>query len=412
MHHRPFGSTDLSAVAGRGTASSASSPAGIAVSEIGVGTWQLGDQWGKAISDQEALDLLAAAVDSGVTFFDTADIYGLGRSESLIGRFLKQSRLAGKIFVATKLGRGPDPGWPDNFTTPAIRRHVEASLERLGVESLDLEQLHCVPAAELRRGEVFEALRTLQREGKIRRFGASVESMDEALICLDQPDLAALQIIFNVFRQKPIDTLFERARRQGVAIIVRLPLASGLLAGKFTRDTKFPADDHRNYNRDGGQFNVGETFAGLPFETGVELADALKPLVPPGMTLAQMALRWCLDFEAVSVLIPGAKTPGRRVKMRPLAICRHWARSCTPSCGIFTGRTWRTKFAALLTLLAAAEGARSAIGDLWPGLGCVICGVSKWNSSSCFGRFLFRPRTRTIPTLRWHEIHPDRDGRH
>jgi aryl-alcohol dehydrogenase-like predicted oxidoreductase len=280
---------------------------GVPVSEIGVGTWQFGGDWGTEVSDEDALDILRASVDSGVTFFDTADIYGLGRSESLIGRFLKQSPAARKIFIATKLGRGPTPGWPDNFKTGVIRQHVEASLARLGVEALDLEQLHCVPAEELRRGEVFEALRTLKKEGKIKQFGASVESIDEALICLDQPDLAALQIIFNIYRQKPIAALFDRAKRQGVAIIVRLPLASGLLAGKFTRDTKFSPTDHRNYNRNGEKFNAGETFAGLPFAEGVELTDSLKPFVPAGLTLAQMALRWCLDFDAVSVLIPGAK---------------------------------------------------------------------------------------------------------
>ncbi len=281
---------------------------GISVSEIGVGTWQFGGDWGTEVSDEDAIDILEASVESGVTFFDTADIYGLGRSESLIGRFLKQSSAARKIFVATKLGRGPTPGWPDNFKARVIRRHVEASLARLGVEALDLEQLHCVPAEELRRGEAFEALRTLKKEGKIKQIGASVESMDEAMICLDQPDLAALQIIFNIYRQKPIAALFDRAKRQGVAIIVRLPLASGLLAGKFTRDTAFAPTDHRNYNRDGEKFNVGETFAGLPFAKGVELTDSLKPFVPAGMTLAQMALRWCLDFDAVSVLIPGAKS--------------------------------------------------------------------------------------------------------
>jgi aryl-alcohol dehydrogenase-like predicted oxidoreductase len=166
-----------------------------------------------------------------------------------------------------------------------------------------------VPTEVLRQGEVFDALRELRQEGAIRHFGASVESMEEALICLEQEGLASLQIIFNIFRQKPIDTLFERAARQGVALIVRLPLASGLLTGKFTRDTHFAPQDHRNYNRDGQAFNVGETFAGLPFETGVDLADALKPLVPSGLTPTQMALRWCLDFEAVTVVIPGAKHP-------------------------------------------------------------------------------------------------------
>jgi aryl-alcohol dehydrogenase-like predicted oxidoreductase len=176
----------------------------------------------------------------------------------------------------------------------------------LGVDTLDLTQLHCIPTEELQKGEVFDSLRTLQQEGKIRLFGASVESMDEALICLEQPGLASLQIIFNLFRQKPIQTLFEAAQEKGVALIVRLPLASGLLTGKFTRETHFAQDDHRNFNRDGQSFNVGETFAGLPFEKGVELADALKDTVPEGMTMAQMALRWILDFDAVTTIIPGA----------------------------------------------------------------------------------------------------------
>ncbi len=281
---------------------------GSMVSEVGVGTWQFGGEWGSQLSDETAWQTLAAAVDAGVTFFDTADIYGAGRSEQLIGRFLKDSGLK-NIFVATKLGRGPVPGWPDNFTAAVVRQHVQNSLRRIQVETLDLEQLHCMPMAELERGEMFEALRRLRQEGKIRNFGASVESVAEALVCLDQPELASLQIIFNVYRQKPIAQLFERAKRQGVALIVRLPLASGLLSGKFDHQTRFDPSDHRNFNRDGQKFNVGETFAGLPFDKGVDLSDALKPFVPAGMTLAQMALRRCLDFDAVTVLIPGAKNP-------------------------------------------------------------------------------------------------------
>ena len=277
---------------------------GIEVSEVGLGTWQIGGSWGE-VSETESLAILRAAVDRGVNFFDTADVYGDGRSESLIGRFLRES--SADVFVATKLGRGGNPGWPGNFTFDAMRGHTEASLQRLGVEALDLTQLHCVPTEVLRRGEVFEHLRNLQSQGKIRRFGASVESMEEALLCLEQEGLASLQIIFNIFRQKPIDTLFEKAQEKGVALIVRLPLASGLLSGKFTKTTHFSADDHRNFNRDGQAFNVGETFAGLPFEKGVELADAIKPMVPEGMTMAQMALRWILDFPAVSTIIPGAR---------------------------------------------------------------------------------------------------------
>jgi aryl-alcohol dehydrogenase-like predicted oxidoreductase len=257
------------------------------------------------VGEEESLEILREAVARGVNFFDTADVYGAGRSETLIGRFLKESDES--VFVATKLGRFSPPGWPENFSYDTMRAHTEASLGRLGVESLDLTQLHCVPTEELRRGEVFEHLRALRDEGKIKRFGASVESVEEALICLRQEGLSSLQIIFNLFRQKPIDELFSLAQEKGVALIVRLPLNSGLLSGKFTKETQFAPDDHRNFNRDGQAFNVGETFGGLPFETGVELADALKEIVPDGLTMAQMALRWILDFEAVSTVIPGAK---------------------------------------------------------------------------------------------------------
>ncbi len=275
------------------------------VSEVGLGCWQLGGaDWGD-VSEDDALAILHTSVAQGVTFFDTADVYGLGRSESLIGKFLKETKE--QVFVATKLGRFPEPGWPGNLTREAVRAHTEASLERLGVPALDLTQLHCVPPDVLAQGDIFEWLRELQGEGKIGRFGASVESMDEALTCLRQPGLASLQIIFNIFRQKPIDVLFDQAQRQNVALIVRLPLASGLLSGKYRKDTHFAPSDHRSFNRNGEAFNVGETFAGLPFELGVGLADALKPLVPEGMTMAQMALRWILDHEAVTTIIPGAK---------------------------------------------------------------------------------------------------------
>ena len=211
--------------------------------------------------------------------------------------------------MATKLGRAAGAGFPDAFTWESFRDCTEASLQRLGVEALDLTQLHCLPTEWLARGEVFDWLRRLRQEGKIRRFGASVESMDEALICLEQDGLASLQIIFNLFRQKPITALFDQAQARGVALIVRLPLASGLLTGKYTKDTHFAPQDHRNYNRNGEAFNVGETFAGLPFEKGVELANELKPSSREGMTLTQMAVRWILDHPAVTVVIPGAKNP-------------------------------------------------------------------------------------------------------
>jgi aryl-alcohol dehydrogenase-like predicted oxidoreductase len=296
------------------------------VGEVGLGCWQFGGDWG-TVSEEEALATLQTAYENGVTFFDTADVYGGGRSEEIIGKFLHHA--PHDVYVATKLGRRGDPGWSENFTLPVMRQHTEDSLRRLKTECLDLTQLHCIPTEELRKGEVFEHLRHLKAEGKIAHWGVSVESMEEADICLAHDDLTSLQIIFNIFRQKPIDTLFEAAKAKGVALIVRLPLASGLLSGKFTQDTVFAPQDHRTYNRDGQAFNVGETFAGLPFEKGVELADAIKPWVPAEMTMAQMALRWCLDFEAVSVIIPGAKDPQQVVAnthvsdLPPLPISLH-----------------------------------------------------------------------------------------
>ena len=273
-------------------------------SEIGLGCWQLGGaDWG-AVDDDSALAILRAAADSGVNFFDTADVYGAGRSETLVGRFLRESRRR-DIFVATKLGRTAAL-YPDGYTEAGLRAATEDSLRRLGVETLDLTQLHCIPVEVLRRGEIFEWLRSLRAEGKIRAFGASVESVDEGILCLAQEGLASLQVIFNVFRQKPAEQLLPRAQAKGVAIIVRLPLASGVLSGRFTRSTTFPASDHRHYNRDGAAFNVGETFAGIPFEKAVELAEALKAFAPAGWTLAQLAQRWILDHSAVTTVITGA----------------------------------------------------------------------------------------------------------
>ena len=277
---------------------------GIEVSEVGLGCWQLGGLcWGD-VDEAGASQILQTSIDHGVTFFDTADVYGEGRSEMLLGKFLKGR--TEKTFVATKLGRFSPPGWPDNFTEGAFREHTEGSLKRLGLEALDLTQIHCIPTDVMAQGDCFEWLRKLKQEGKIKHFGASVESMDEALMCLEQDGLASLQIIFNIFRQKPIDALFDAAAAKGVALIIRLPMASGLLTGKLAVDTQFPENDHRTFNRNGECFNVGETFAGLPYEKGVELADQLKPMVPEGMTMPQMALRWILDHDAVSVVIPGA----------------------------------------------------------------------------------------------------------
>ena len=280
---------------------------GFDVGEVGLGCWQFGGDFGQ-MEAETALAILSRAVENGITFFDTADVYGAGRSEALIGRFLKVCRHP--VAVATKFGRGANV-YPGNYSAHALRESVLASRKRLGVAVIDLLQLHCIPMAVLRDGEIFDWLRDIKAEGLIKHFGASVESVSEARVCLEQDGLLSLQVIFNIFRQKLIAELLPEAQARGVGIIVRLPLASGLLSGKFSKETRFADTDHRNYNRDGQQFNVGETFAGLPFEKGVELADALKGNLPAGLTMAQMALRWILDHEAVSVVIPGASSPGQ-----------------------------------------------------------------------------------------------------
>lgn len=280
---------------------------GFQVSEVGVGCWQIGGNWGdEPVAEEKALQILSAAAENGVTFFDTADVYGDGRSERLIGEFLKTTDLS--IRVATKYGRAAD-AYPDQYTETVLRNSVEASCKRLGVESLDLLQLHCIPTEVMREGSIFNQLRTLQSEGLIKHFGASVETVEEGLICMEQEGLSSLQVIFNLFRQKLVTELFPVAQEKEVGIIARLPLASGLLAGKMTKDTTFDENDHRNFNRDGQCFNVGETFAGLPFEKGIDFVEQLKEKLPPKMTMAQLALRWIIDHKAVSAIIPGASSP-------------------------------------------------------------------------------------------------------
>ncbi|NLW32414.1 MAG: aldo/keto reductase [Fibrobacter sp.] len=283
MKYRTFGNTDLE------------------ISEIGLGTWQFGGDWGQ-ITDSVAKAVLDTAIRCGINFFDTADVYGAGRSESIIGNFLKDKNEP--VFIATKLGRLE--GFPDSYSLELFRRCTENSLKRLGRDCIDLTQLHCVPQNLLVSGEVFDWLRVLQNEGKIRYFGASVETIEEALVCLEQDGLSSLQIIFNIFRQKPSGLLFEKAAQKGVALIIRVPLASGLLSGKFTRETGFEPGDHRSYNRNGEAFNAGETFSGLDFEYGIELTNQLKEYVPTDITMAQFALRWILDHPEISVVIPGA----------------------------------------------------------------------------------------------------------
>lgn len=280
---------------------------GFNVSEVGLGCWQLGGNWGIDISQDAAFDILNEAVKNNITFFDTADVYGDGKSETLIGEFLKTCDTP--IRVATKFGRAGN-AYPDKYTKDVLWKTVEGSLERLGVNSLDLLQLHCIPTHYLKEGSVFDWLRDLQQEGLIKHFGASVETVEEGLISMQQEGLLSLQVIFNIFRQKLVTELFPQAEEKGVGIIVRLPLASGLLSGKFDAKTTFAEDDHRNFNRNGDAFNVGETFAGLPFEKGLELVDVIKNnILPDNLTMVQLALCWILDHKAVSTIIPGASSP-------------------------------------------------------------------------------------------------------
>jgi len=282
------------------------------VSEIGLGAWQLGgDCWGQ-IDDAQAEAILQAAVGAGITLFDTADVYGDGLSERRIGKFLRETKP--NVRIATKVGRAGVLGGGPNCTREAVRAHVLASRERLGVEAIDLIQLHCVPTAVLGEGTIFEWLRELQQEGVVRSWGASVESVEEGLLCLTQPGCASLQVIFNVLRPRPGDLLIPRAQQLGVAILVRLPLASGLLSGRYTKETTFPAGDHRTFNRDGQGFHVGETFNGIPFEIGVDAVDHLKADLTNGMSMADAALRWILDHPGVTTVIPGATRPDQVVR--------------------------------------------------------------------------------------------------
>lgn len=275
------------------------------IAEIGLGTWQLGSaDWGN-IDEEKAFDILREYVAASGNFLDTADVYGSGTSERTIGKFLRT--VSSPIYVATKLGRRHDApnGWHQNFTYDFMRKQVEDSLSNLGVEKLFLEQLHCIPTDELRKGDVFDYLRQLQGEGLIEHWGVSVETSEEALLCLEQEGLASLQIIFNLFRQHVADEVFAKAAEKGVALIVRVPLASGLLSGRFTKETKFVSTDHRNYNANGEAFNTGETFSGVEFEKGVEFAERIKDVLPDERT-AQWALRWILDHPEVTTVIPGA----------------------------------------------------------------------------------------------------------
>ena len=274
------------------------------VSEIGLGCWQLGGDFGP-IEDKRALGILEAAVEQGITFFDTADVYGAGRSESYLGEAL--APLGDKVIVVTKYGRGAGT-YPDGYSLTDMRDSIRRAQDRLKRDVIDLIQLHCVPTSVVRHGEIFDWLRTVQQDGLIKHFGASVETLEEAFLCAEQEDLASLQIIFNLFRQRPIEKLFDVVREKNVGIIVRLPLASGLLSGKYSRETRFAESDHRNYNKDGDAFSVGETFSGIPFDKGLELVEQIKTHKPEAMSMAQYAMRWILDHDAVTTVIAGASS--------------------------------------------------------------------------------------------------------
>ena len=294
MHTRSFGRT------------------GWQVSEVGFGAWGIGGgAWGGA-DDTESMAALHAALDAGITFFDTADVYGDGRSERLIGRLRRERQEP--FVVATKAGRRLSPHVAAGYTPENLTAFVDRSLANLGVERLDLVQLHCPPTEVYYRPEVFAALDDLTAAGKIAFYGVSVEKVEEALKAIEYPQVQSVQIIFNAFRLRPTELFFEQALRRKVAVIARVPLASGLLSGRLARDTVFPADDHRTFNRDGAAFDKGETFSGVPYETALDAVERLRPFVPEGVTLAQFALRWILAFEAVTCVIPGARGAARVIE--------------------------------------------------------------------------------------------------
>jgi aryl-alcohol dehydrogenase-like predicted oxidoreductase len=287
MRHRKFGRT------------------GFTTTDIGFGAWQIGGSWGD-ISEADGRAALNAALDAGISFVDTADVYGDGRSEKIIADVLK-ARGGQRPMVATKAGRRLSPHVADGYTKDNLEGFIDRSLKNLGVERLDLVQLHCPPTEVYYRPKVFQALDEIKAAGKIANYGVSVEKVEEALKAIEYPGVVSVQIIYNIFRQRPAELFFREAARRHVAVIARVPLASGLLSGKITRETAFAADDHRNFNRDGQAFDVGETFAGVPFETGLQAVEEIRALVPADTSMAAFALRWIMMNDAVSVVIPGAR---------------------------------------------------------------------------------------------------------
>jgi aryl-alcohol dehydrogenase-like predicted oxidoreductase len=278
------------------------------VSDISFGAWAIGGAWG-SVDDTESLAALHAAIDCGVNFIDTADVYGMGRSERLIAQ-LKRDRKEG-IIVATKAGRRLSPHTADGYNERNLTGFIEDSLRNLATDCLDLVQLHCPPTAVYYRPELFGTLDRLADAGKLRYYGVIVERVEEALKAIEYPNVQTVQIIFNCFRQRPAELFFEQARRRQVGILARVPLASGLLSGKLTRDSAFARDDHRQFNRHGEAFDVGETFSGVDYETGLAAVEEIRRLLPAGVSMAQFALRWILTHDAVTCAIPGGKRPSQ-----------------------------------------------------------------------------------------------------
>jgi aryl-alcohol dehydrogenase-like predicted oxidoreductase len=274
------------------------------VSEVSLGTWQIGASWG-AVTEAEAIKLLHTAIDRGINFFDTADVYGDGRSERLIAQVLGER--TEKIYVATKAGRRLQPHTPEGYSEKNLTSFVERSLANLKRETLDLVQLHCPPTDVYYQPETFAALDALKKAGKILHYGVSVARVEEAIKATELPGVASVQIIFNIFRQRPKELFFSLAKQRDVGILVRLPLASGLLGGKITKETQFPSDDHRSFNRQGEQFDRGETFSGVDLDTALEAVDRIRSLIPADTTMAGFAMRWILEHPEVTCVIPGAR---------------------------------------------------------------------------------------------------------
>lgn len=280
---------------------------GRSVKEIGFGAWAIGAAWGK-VDDNESIAALHAALDAGLDFIDTADVYGDGHSEKLIAKVLKE-RGGERPFVATKAGRRLPTQTVEGYSAKNLSGWIERSLQYLEVDTLDLVQLHCPPSDAYYHPEIFERMDRLVEQGKLRNYGVSVERVEDALKAIEYPNVASVQIIYNAFRLRPAELLFEQAKKKNVAIIARVPLASGLLSGKFSRDSQFESTDHRQFNRHGEAFDIGETFSGVPYDVGLAAVEKLRPLVQGDATLAQFALRWILMSDAVTVVIPGAKNP-------------------------------------------------------------------------------------------------------